>query len=237
MLHDRARIYVEGGAGGNGAVSLRREAHVPRGGPDGGDGGHGGNVVVACDPSRRDRCSALLTPPSAAAAATGRGSSAMAARGDDEIVAVPPGTQIEGLQGERLTSPSRGSGGRRPRRRLRARQQAARYVDPADAPVRRARPSRRVGVAELRLKAPRRRRARGSRTPQVFAARTPHEGRAEGGGLSVHDARAGPRDDRRRRAPARPRRHPGLDCLAGVARATSVTSSSPMWSAAYSSST
>jgi GTP-binding protein len=54
MLHDRARIFVAAGAGGSGVVSFRREAHVPKGGPDGGDGGEGGDVVLVCDPSRRD---------------------------------------------------------------------------------------------------------------------------------------------------------------------------------------
>src|SRR5215207_2943972 len=54
MFHDRARIYVRGAGGGNGVVSFRREAHVPKGGPDGGDGGRGGDVVVVCDPSLRD---------------------------------------------------------------------------------------------------------------------------------------------------------------------------------------
>src|SRR6187549_864576 len=53
-MHDKAKIWVEGGAGGNGAVSFRREAHVPKGGPDGGDGGHGGDVVLVCDSSKRD---------------------------------------------------------------------------------------------------------------------------------------------------------------------------------------
>ena len=43
---DRARIHVAAGAGGDGASTFRREAHVPRGGPDGGDGGDGGDVVL-----------------------------------------------------------------------------------------------------------------------------------------------------------------------------------------------
>ena len=54
MLYDKARIFVQGGAGGDGAMSFRREAHVPRGGPDGGDGGRGGEVVLVCDDSLRD---------------------------------------------------------------------------------------------------------------------------------------------------------------------------------------
>ena len=46
---DKVRIHVKGGDGGAGCMSFRREAHVPKGGPDGGDGGHGGNVVVEAD--------------------------------------------------------------------------------------------------------------------------------------------------------------------------------------------
>ena len=46
MFIDEAKIFVQSGNGGNGCLSMRREAHVPRGGPDGGDGGNGGNVVL-----------------------------------------------------------------------------------------------------------------------------------------------------------------------------------------------
>ncbi len=49
MFLDRARITVRGGKGGRGVISFRREAHVPRGGPDGGDGGNGGDVVLRVD--------------------------------------------------------------------------------------------------------------------------------------------------------------------------------------------
>jgi len=54
MFHDRARIHVRAGHGGDGGLSFRREKFVPRGGPDGGDGGRGGDVVLLCDDSMRD---------------------------------------------------------------------------------------------------------------------------------------------------------------------------------------
>ncbi len=46
---DHVEVWVKGGAGGNGAVSFRREKFVPKGGPDGGDGGSGGSVIVLAD--------------------------------------------------------------------------------------------------------------------------------------------------------------------------------------------
>jgi GTPase len=103
MFRDRARIYVEGGAGGNGAVSFRREAHVPRGGPDGGDGGRGGDVVVIADRSRRDLASLRIARHyRAGRGGHGQGSNRHGARGEDRIVAVPPGTTVAGLEGERF---------------------------------------------------------------------------------------------------------------------------------------
>jgi GTPase len=49
LFIDRVKIFVKGGDGGNGVASFRREKYVPHGGPDGGDGGKGGNVVLEVD--------------------------------------------------------------------------------------------------------------------------------------------------------------------------------------------
>lgn len=98
MLHDRARIYVQAGAGGDGCMSFRREAHVPRGGPDGGDGGRGGDVLVVCDDSLRDLQS-YKRRSHYRAGRGGHGSGALrhGAEGQTLTLRVPPGTQVVGV--------------------------------------------------------------------------------------------------------------------------------------------
>ncbi len=139
MLHDQAKIHVEGGAGGNGVISFRREAHVPRGGPDGGDGGRGGDVVLVCDASRRDLATLRFSPHRRAGrGGHGEGGQRHGARGADDVVAVPPGTQVEGLEGRRydLVEPGQqaivaagGAGGHGNKRFASSTRQAPRFAE------------------------------------------------------------------------------------------------------------
>ena len=95
MFHDRAHVQVEAGQGGHGGLSFRREKYVPRGGPDGGDGGRGGDVVVFADPALRD-LSALrrVKVLRGGRGGNGMGSRKHGADGDTVEVRVPVGTQI-----------------------------------------------------------------------------------------------------------------------------------------------
>ncbi|MGH2874975.1 MAG: GTPase, partial [Solirubrobacteraceae bacterium] len=122
-MHDRARIHVLAGAGGDGCLSFRREAHVPRGGPDGGDGGRGGDVVLVCDDSLRD-LEAFRRRSHFKARRGGHGQGALrhGADGATLELAVPPGTQVlverDGARydlvraGQRALVARGGSGGR-----------------------------------------------------------------------------------------------------------------------------
>ena len=102
MLYDKARIHVQAGAGGDGCLSFRREAHVPHGGPDGGDGGHGGDVVLVCDDSLRDLQSYKRQAHyKARRASHGEGSLRHGADGETLVVPVPPGTQVQRWDGTR----------------------------------------------------------------------------------------------------------------------------------------
>ena len=102
MLADRARIEVRAGGGGNGCLSFRREAHVPKGGPDGGDGGRGGDVVLRCDDSLRDLQSFKRRAHYRAdRGGHGQGAQRHGADGEPMIVRVPPGTQVTKWDGTR----------------------------------------------------------------------------------------------------------------------------------------
>lgn len=120
-------------------MSFRREAHVPRGGPDGGDGGRGGDVVLVCDPSRRDLAALRFSPHFRAGRGRhGEGARRHGARGSDEVVPVPPGTTVEGLEGERydLVEPGQravvatgGGGGHGNKRFTSSTRQAPRFAE------------------------------------------------------------------------------------------------------------
>jgi GTP-binding protein len=102
VLTDRAHLEVRAGAGGNGSLSFRREAHVPKGGPDGGDGGRGGDVILRVDDSLRDlQAFRRRAHFRADRGGHGQGSQRHGADGDAMIVRVPPGTQVEKWDGTR----------------------------------------------------------------------------------------------------------------------------------------
>jgi GTP-binding protein len=99
VFHDRARIHVAGGRGGDGSLSFRREKYVPKGGPDGGDGGKGGDVVLVADPDLRDLAGFRGAPRFRGGRGRhGRGALKRGADGEDVELRVPVGTQI--LDGE-----------------------------------------------------------------------------------------------------------------------------------------
>ena len=110
MFHDRAHIHALAGRGGDGGLSFRREKYVPKGGPDGGDGGRGGDVVVDVDPSLRDLSAfRRIKHVKAGKGGNGRGSKKHGADGDDAELRVPVGTQLidgDGRVVADLTSPN-----------------------------------------------------------------------------------------------------------------------------------
>ena len=95
MFIDRAKIHVQGGDGGNGVTAFRREKFVPRGGPSGGDGGRGGDVVVLADASLNTLLHLRYNPQHTAQRGLhGEGSNRSGRNGEDLTIRVPVGTQI-----------------------------------------------------------------------------------------------------------------------------------------------
>ena len=95
MFLDRVKIWVAAGAGGDGAATFRREAHVPRGGPDGGDGGRGGSIVLTVDAGQTTlRDFQHRHHFRAAGGGAGSGSRRHGKAGDDLVLTVPPGTAV-----------------------------------------------------------------------------------------------------------------------------------------------
>src|SRR5688572_20366362 len=140
MLYDRAKIYVEGGRGGNGCVSFRREAHVPRGGPDGGDGGRGGDVVLVADADLRDLAFYRSRRQfKAGRGGHGEGSQRHGAAGEELELHVPVGTVVEVEEtnarfdltkpGERAVVARAGSGGSGNKRFATSTRQAPRFAE------------------------------------------------------------------------------------------------------------
>ena len=121
---DEAKIYIKAGDGGDGVATFRREAHVPRGGPSGGDGGNGGDVVFVVDP----QLSTLLDFKyqqhyRARSGESGRNRDQYGKGGDDLVVKVPLGTVVKDVDtgavlhdlaraGERVVVARGGRGGR-----------------------------------------------------------------------------------------------------------------------------
>jgi GTP-binding protein len=101
---DQARIRVRAGDGGNGCVSFRREKYVPKGGPDGGDGGKGGDVVLVADENVNTLLDFRGRPEWAAEPGEpGRAKQQFGASGRDRVIRVPPGTIVfDDATGERI---------------------------------------------------------------------------------------------------------------------------------------
>ncbi len=95
MFIDHIKIYVKAGDGGNGAVSFRREKYVAAGGPDGGDGGRGGNIVFHVDPGSNTLLSYRYKRKFVAeSGGDGMGGKMHGKNGADTVLPVPPGTLI-----------------------------------------------------------------------------------------------------------------------------------------------
>lgn len=144
MFVDRVTIYCEAGDGGDGCMSFRREANVPRGGPDGGDGGRGGSVIVLAD----ENVSSLANIVGhkhwkAERGRHGEGDLRTGRSGEDVVILVPPGTLVRDADrghllkdltagGESIVIAQGGKGGRGNKRFASSINQAPRETEPGE---------------------------------------------------------------------------------------------------------
>jgi len=113
LLVDQATVFVRAGNGGNGCLSFRREKYVPKGGPDGGDGGAGGDVVLVGDPSMDTLVNFTARPHYRAKnGQPGQGKSMTGADGDDCEVRVPLGTLVFDKESDEFLADINGPGQR-----------------------------------------------------------------------------------------------------------------------------
>ena len=100
---DRVTLKVQAGHGGNGCASIHREKFKPLGGPDGGNGGHGGDVILEVDASSATLLDFHRRPVRRAAnGRQGEGSNRTGAEGADLVISVPNGTEVKTADGEVL---------------------------------------------------------------------------------------------------------------------------------------
>ena len=103
MFADRAKIYVRSGKGGDGHVSFRREKYVPNGGPDGGDGGHGGDVIFVVDEGLNTLVDFRhIRKYKAQDGETGKKKNCRGKDGEDIIIKVPAGTVIKEAESNKV---------------------------------------------------------------------------------------------------------------------------------------
>ncbi|MDR2844595.1 MAG: GTPase ObgE [Puniceicoccales bacterium] len=103
MFIDETNVFLKAGNGGHGCLSFRREKFIPKGGPDGGDGGKGGDVVLQCDENEGDLAKYRYQPHwKARNGESGSGRNKHGANGADCILTVPPGTQVVDSATERV---------------------------------------------------------------------------------------------------------------------------------------
>ena len=229
---DEATIEVIAGDGGNGAASFRREKYVPRGGPDGGDGGHGGSIYAVADRNINTLIDYRYARiHRAKRGENGRGADQYGNGADDIVLRVPVGTVITDADTGELIADLAADGAARACSRRAARAASATCTSSRARIARRA--SSRTAKQGERRRLQSRAQSAGRRRPARHAQRRQEHvhprglgGAAEGRRLSVHDARAQPRRRAHRREPQlRHRRHPRASSRAPpTARASAISS-------------